>query len=232
MPINRFANKPIAPTVKKRVIVQDLTFPRNTIIPKNALVISLPSAKKRLSATVQAYKATGFEAEIQTVIGVDGMKLKRTESITIPPGDYGCLLSHKKCIELAKENKWPCVLIIENDVTFIDGFSERLKKAMSELPENWDMLWLGGLPREQNEPYSESLDRMFGSWGTYGYVIRDTMYLTVLNILSQEKLIYSVDDYFGRIHGKHNSFRTRVNYIIHTGEKSDRKLINTKKADE
>lgn len=233
MPINRFSNKPLPVSVRtKAVKVETLEYPRTKIRPVQAFVISLPKAKKRLSATLASYKKSGCAIPIETVSAIDGMKLEKTDGVTIRPGDYGCLLSHVEVIKTAKERQLECILVLEDDVEFIDGFQDRLNKAMSELPDNWDMLWLGGLPREKNEPYSDSLDRMFGSWGTYGYVIRNTMYLTVLRVLSEQPIKYSVDDYYGRLHSKHNSFRTKVGYVIHTGEVSDRKIINTIKADE
>ena len=42
----------------------------------------------------------------------------RFNAIKMKDGRVGCTLSHIKCLELAKENKWDHVLIVEDDILF------------------------------------------------------------------------------------------------------------------
>ena len=44
----------------------------------------------------------------------------RFNAIKLPNGALGCSMSHLKCVETAKVNKWPHLLIVEDDIKFLD----------------------------------------------------------------------------------------------------------------
>ena len=44
----------------------------------------------------------------------------RFNAIKILNGSIGCSMSHLKCLQLAKEQKWTHVLIVEDDIQFLD----------------------------------------------------------------------------------------------------------------
>ena len=50
-------------------------------------------------------------------------------------------MSHLKCLEIAKQNDWGSVLIIEDDIQFLDPtlFISQLNKFFS-LHQNWDVV--------------------------------------------------------------------------------------------
>jgi GR25 family glycosyltransferase involved in LPS biosynthesis len=52
------------------------------------------------------------------------------------------------------------LLVCEDDVTFIHQSKELFKIAYNELPEDWDMLYLGGNIHEPGVRFSESLFRI------------------------------------------------------------------------
>ena len=55
-----------------------------------------------------------------------------------------CFQSQKKCIQLAKENKLPYVLVLEDDAIFTEDSIEILTKTFNEIQTlNWDMFFLG-----------------------------------------------------------------------------------------
>ena len=53
----------------------------------------------------------------------------RFKAIELENGAVGCSMSHLKCLETAKENQWPHVLIVEDDIKFLDP--ELFKKQMN-----------------------------------------------------------------------------------------------------
>jgi len=98
-------------------------------------------------------------------------------------GALGCTLSHIKCIELAKERKYPHVFICEDDITFLQPtvFMESLRKFQdSSYSDNFDVLIIGG----NNCPPFEKIDdyaiRVSNCQTTTGYIVREHYYDTLI----------------------------------------------------
>jgi len=51
------------------------------------------------------------------LIGING---ERFNAIKLENGALGCSMSHLKCLETAKKNNWPHVLIVEDDISFLN----------------------------------------------------------------------------------------------------------------
>jgi hypothetical protein len=68
------------------------------------------------------------------------------EAIKHIEGYKGCFLSHKKCIQIAKEKNLKKIIVIEDDCLPLDNFSERLENIIKFLESynNWDLLIGGG----------------------------------------------------------------------------------------
>jgi len=59
-------------------------------------------------------------------------------------GNHGCTASHRGVLELICHHKWPRTLILEDDFQIIwDNMTERFFDMLPEVPEDWDMLYLG-----------------------------------------------------------------------------------------
>jgi GR25 family glycosyltransferase involved in LPS biosynthesis len=68
------------------------------------------------------------------------------EAIKHSNGTIGCLMSHQKCIEIAKTNNLDKIIVIEDDCSPVDRFEENLHDILNFLDENndkWD-IFLGG----------------------------------------------------------------------------------------
>ena len=77
-----------------------------------------------------------------------------------PRGEFGCGMSHIKAIAHALASGARCPLFLEDDIRWrVDGLS-RLRAAYDELPADWDVLYLGGHPREACEMVSPHLARV------------------------------------------------------------------------
>ncbi len=204
---------------KNEVLYQ---LPLNNNFVKNALVVNLPQSADRLAHFLQH---NYFKGTMEIIEAVDGLNLPKVpEGVPLRQGSLGCLLSHKKALEYALSKEYPSVLIFEDDAEMIPEFSSELNLAMSELPQNWDMLWLAGNDASPSYPYSKNLKRMNGSWGTYAYVINRNVYEFFIELFSEEKK--SSDDYFRLQHPRFNSFRTVKPLALHKGGVSDRMEID------
>jgi hypothetical protein len=67
------------------------------------------------------YTGTKLPDSYETFTNIDGYTNKKNSNI-ISNGHYGCLLSHIKCIELAKKRNYEGIIIMEDDIILMDNF--------------------------------------------------------------------------------------------------------------
>lgn len=71
-------------------------------------------------------------------------KVERFNGIEKNDGRIGCIKSHLEIIKKAKKEGLNNVLVLEDDVTFVDEkILENLSKAISQLPKDFNLLYLG-----------------------------------------------------------------------------------------
>ncbi len=127
------------------------------------LVVSVPRFTNRHEKVKQSLKGLPFDF----FWGAD--KLKLDYDIVIADGTYdeqrakklqrqgkalnlgeiACSLSHRNLYAAMIENNWQKVLILEDDVMPIIENMNELPAAMQELPQNWELVYLGYLKHEQ-----------------------------------------------------------------------------------
>jgi len=59
------------------------------------------------------------------------------------------------------------LLVLEDDIKLIANPNETIKNALAELPEDWDLLYLGAHLKTDCIPYSKTLDRVTWAWCTH-----------------------------------------------------------------
>jgi len=106
--------------------------------------------------------------EVQEEVRKIGIEIERFPGIKMAKGWQGCLASHlalwEKCREL------DTFMIIEDDILFLEDAKENLEKAIEQLPDSWDMLYLGATLNKPLAPVSENLLRLRGGWTTHGII--------------------------------------------------------------
>ena len=100
----------------------------------------------------------------------------RFNAIKLPNGAIGCSMSHLKCLQLAKEQGWPHLLLCEDDIEFLDPalFVNQLNGFLNnhEEDDTWDVLLIAG---NNMPPYGLEDDysvRIFQCQTTTGYLIK------------------------------------------------------------
>ena len=124
------------------------------------------------------------------------------------------MLSHLEIIKEAKEKGLPHVLIYEDDVTFPLDFHDKFNKCIAELPEDWDSFYLAGTNKAHPLDYSENLNKCFGAWGTFAYLIRESVYDLFIEELSRQRL--AADGHFIKISGLINCFIPKKKIVSHS----------------
>jgi glycosyl transferase, family 25 len=103
-------------------------------------------------------------------------------ALTIPPhwedfpGAYGCLRSHLAIIEQARDERWPSVLIFEDDVIFDADLGAKFARYVEQLPADWDMVYFGGIHGAPPLGVSDNVVKVTHSLSTFAYALRDTIY--------------------------------------------------------
>lgn len=108
-------------------------------------------------------------------------------------GSAGCVLSHRRAIEKARDAGWKRVLIMEDDAQFTSGgYEERLAQVWKHLKGDY-LLYLGC-----HEPgaFGTCIDESIGLWEidgaltTHAYVLTAGLYERILNLLPTEKSVW------------------------------------------
>lgn len=122
-------------------------------------VISLKKSIKRHNLFKQVLQGINYEI----FWGVDGRELNLEEikleglydsELTqkkvpigkdLTPGEIGCALSHLGVYKDILANGYQKALILEDDIAVATDAAEALSQSLSELPDQWDLLYLGYL---------------------------------------------------------------------------------------
>lgn len=122
---------------------------------------------------------------VKRVSAVDGSKLDRSireQYKMISAGALGCILSHYKIIQHAKKCNYRRILILEDDILFIENFHKHFIDMMKSI-NDWCLLYLGCSQHvwqniefyNENNYYSKRCD------GTFAYSIDCSVFDDVLN---------------------------------------------------
>lgn len=149
-------------------------------------VINLGKDIDRKEKMIKQFKNQNIN-NYEFIEGIDGnneiiakqYSMIKNNTNIVSKGHYGCLLSHIKCIELAKKRNYKGVIIMEDDIILNNNFTEILKNI--KIPQS-DILYLGGITKEiklllDGYYYHNSI------MGAYSYYIQYPMYDVLLDYL-------------------------------------------------
>ena len=178
-------------------------------------VINLKSRPERLKLCKQELNKNGIEHEVfEAVIGNPGVEV-HSKYLRNRPGAVGCLLSHIGVIKNAKKLGLNKILVIEDDVEFCKNFIQVFDKMVKDLPEDWDMFYLGGSGHvnPNNNVLTEitkNISKTTGTMTTSSYGISGNIFDVVIENAS--KMIEPIDSvYKYRIQCNYNCYVTRPN---------------------
>lgn len=159
-------------------------------------VINLKRREDRLKELVLPFEYEVFEA-------TDG-KVAFPDAPIKLVGHYGCWDSHRRLLEKIKEEKIEYTLVLEDDVVVVDDFIENLQLILNELPEDWDLLYLGGWNKGEIKKYSERLNIAEHILTTHCFLVRQKFVDTMLDTINRNR--YKIDVVFSEFLPKGKCF--------------------------
>ena len=169
---------------------------------KHAFYINLDSRPDRKSHVENQLKIMNLDAE-------------RFNAIKLNNGAIGCSMSHLKCIEIAKNNNWDHVMIIEDDILFLNPelFKNQINKFLKN-NRNFDVVLMAGNNVPPYQKIDESCVKVYRCQTTTGYIVQKHYYDTLIanmregiNLLikhPEHHGIYAVDKYWFKLQEKDN----------------------------
>jgi len=119
---------------------------------------------------------------VEKQLSMVGINALRFNAIRMENGAIGCSMSHLKCLEIALENDWEHVLIVEDDILFLNTnvFVTQFNKFMERHHADFDVLLLGG---NNNPPYYRIDDccvKVTKCFTTTGYLVKNHYFKTMI----------------------------------------------------
>jgi glycosyl transferase family 25 len=121
----------------------------------NALVINLDRRTDRMQR---------FDEQAEKL----NIKYERLRAVEASDARFGCKLSHMAALSKYDSE---IIFVFEDDSIFVDDFIPAFEAAMANVPDDWDMLYLGAHLLEK-EPYNDYWVRSLRCSSTHAYAVR------------------------------------------------------------
>lgn len=123
---------------KEKENVKDTIF--NNFVDKT-YVINLERRKDRLEHITKEMRK--INVNFNRFNAIDGKKLSNIKLPDINKSIIATVRSHSGVIKDAIKNKYQKIAIFEDDVIFCDDFDKRFKYYLENIPNDWDIMYLG-----------------------------------------------------------------------------------------
>ena len=132
---------------------------------------------------------------------------ERFKAIKTTNGAIGCSMSHLAILQLAKQQKLPYVIIVEDDITFLNPnlFKTNLKLFLDS-HTNYDVLLIAGNNLPPYEKINDFCVKVTRCQTTTGYIVNNHYYDTLINNIKtglnkllkepSKHVYYAIDKYW------------------------------------
>lgn len=141
---------------------------------------------------------------VERFSAVDGNPNNIEKEPGILDGEIGCTLSHYNIILDAKKRGFDKILVLEDDVVFVDDLNAKFEEFIKQLPEDWDMVYFGGNHQLPITPVNNNIFKITKTWTTHAYAIKSNLFDVVAELHRQCKK--QVDVYYAEIQPKYNCY--------------------------
>jgi GR25 family glycosyltransferase involved in LPS biosynthesis len=192
---------------------------------QNVLFINLESRKDREIEVINEFKKLDIP-----IHRMNATKLKNQR--------VACSMSHLKCLQTAKNNNWDHVLIVEDDIQFLNPtiFIENLNHFLSS-EIKWDVLLFAGNNVPPYTKYGDYCVKVSKCQTTTGYLVLSHYYDTLIKNIKEgiallikkpnDHFFYAIDKYWLSLQEKDNWFLITPLTVIQREGFSDIENKNT-----
>lgn len=168
-------------------------------------VLSLARRKDRLDKFFNNLPQPWIYPEIEVFNAIDGREEKVPEWWKVGAGAWGCYRSHHEIIRYCINNKINSVLIFEDDAIFDTNFNDASKLFFDNLPDDWEMAYLGGqhLTKPSDTIIKDTIGIGTNINRTHAYAINNTGFSKLDKHLSDQpwpSSKYHIDHMYGFLH--------------------------------
>jgi GR25 family glycosyltransferase involved in LPS biosynthesis len=149
----------------------------NTFVDK-IFIINLDDKSSRYLFLKKQLDELGIVYERFQAIGGNSIDLGKFKSLK--NGELGCLLSHISVLKIAEKNKLKSILILEDDAEFCENFHTKFEKYIKQVPEDWDMIYLGANHIEIPKLIRRNVLRIIKSYTSHAIIIRNSVFKEII----------------------------------------------------
>lgn len=177
--------------------------------PERTFVISLDFRSDRLT-NFKAQTAS-FLPEIEVWPAIHGDTCTPPEIWKSGAGAWGCYRSHMNILEYCLNNNVSSYLVFEDDAQFRPDFDISYRRFMSEVPSDWQQIYLGGqLHHEHTHPpikVKDNVYRPFNVNRTHAFMLSQNGMLDAYHHLTDLPFYNTehIDHHLGRWHENPNT---------------------------
>ena len=180
-----------------------------------AFCINLDKREDKWDASQKQFEKINLEVE--RVSAIDGF-LEPPASIR--PGEVGCLKSHLKVFEIAKERGLKSFLMLEDDVHFADTFHERFNIIEPQIPA-YEMLYFGSNPHSgERFEVAPNLNRITYTFAAHCVIFKESCFDDIINQL-RGPMVHAVDVVYGHQQVVHTAYSIKPSLAWQRKEFSD-----------
>lgn len=143
------------------------------------------------------------QIKVDRFSAIDKLNITTNKS-KITNGQLACLSSHYNIIKNAKQSGHSKILILEDDVVFSDDINNIFKESIVDVPEDWNMLYLGGNHLHGLHHVKNNVYKTIYSLTTHAYGIKESFYDIILSKL--EPANSPIDVYYASMHCQYPSY--------------------------
>jgi glycosyl transferase family 25 len=178
------------------------------------------------------------ESQLESI----GLKGTRFNAIKMENGAIGCSMSHLKLLQLALKSGLDHILIVEDDILFLDPelFSSQLNLFFKE-PKSWDVILFAGNNMPPYEKFDDTCVKVSQCQTTTGYLVNghyiekllNNVKMGLTNLIKEPEshVKYAIDRFWFSLQKTDNWFLITPLTVVQREDYSDieKKVINYQK---
>ena len=169
---------------------------------------------------------------VEKQLNAIGIPFQRFKAIKAKNGAIGCSMSHLAILQHAKKHKLPHVLIVEDDIQFLNAslFRDNLNSFLSTV-KNFDVLLIAGNNMPPYETVNEYCVKVSRCQTTTGYLVRSHYYDTIIDNIKvgvgkllkepSKHVVYAIDKFWFSLQSRDKWYLLTPLTVIQRADYSD-----------